>query len=95
MSVEDDADRATLLTDFGVAAIYNGAAITVLFDYDHYTAESGEARVNTRRARAVARASDMVGVREGDLLSLDGRSWRINGTEPDGQGMIELALSLA
>ncbi len=101
MGVESDTDRAGFfdLADFGVAATFTpsgGDPVSVngIFDNEFAAALNGfEVEVESRSPGFMCRASDVLVVAHGDALVIEGVGYTVTGIEPDGQGMILLALS--
>ena len=98
MGVETAADRAALVADFGVAAVWtksdaSTASLTVLIDAKH-DMTSGFAvdgtELQTTDYIIEAPASDLVGVVPGETITIDSSVYVIMSVEPDAQGWMEL-----
>jgi hypothetical protein len=96
--VETADDRAFLLADFGVPAIFtpNGGTattITVIFDNEFIPVDTGASvSFAMQQPKVMARTADLPGVAEGDTLSVGGVVYIIRIVMSDGTGMTELML---
>jgi len=98
MAVETAADRALLLADFGVDAIFDPASsshstVRGVFDNDYEAVNAGGTMdFAITRPRFYCRAADVQNVTEGDDLEIDGIAYKIRVIMPDGTGMTEMML---
>lgn len=98
MAVETAADRALLLNDFGIDAIYDPASsshktVKGVFDNEYEAVNAGGTLdFAITRPRFYCRSADVVGVAEGDDLEIDGVAYKIRVIMPDGTGMTEMML---
>mgnify|MGYP000032377136 FL=1 len=98
MTVETAADRALMLADFGVDAIFDTPdtshkTIKGVFDNDYEAVNAGGTMdFAITRPRFYCRSSDVLDVEEGDDLEIEKVSYKIRVVMPDGTGMTELML---
>lgn len=101
MSVETDADRLGVLSDFGLPVSWTpaaggaAAALSALFDNATHTqarfAEDPAAIVT--EATLTVRASDLpVGAAVGDAVTAEGTAYRVRTILPDGTGLAAVHL---
>lgn len=98
--IETSLDRLTILSDFGVNAIYtrNSVESTVkgIFDSDYEAVTAGGGvPFAMEQPRFHCRTQDVPNASDGDLLEIDGRDFVIRVVMPDGTGMTELQLEKA
>lgn len=93
MSVETDADRLAMLADFGVTSTWNAASQTVIFDDKFQIVDTQGVPVESADPQVVGRASDFVGVKDGDAITVNAVSYKVRRPMPDGTGFIVMTLS--
>ena len=93
MSVEQPADQLAVLSDFGVAASWNGKAVQGIFDDKFLLANEHSEIIESLEPQFLCRASDVAGVLDGELITISGYAYTIRRIEPDGTGMTHLILS--
>lgn len=100
MSVETAADRALLLNDFGVDAIFDPASsshktVKGIFDNVYEEVEAGgRVGIAMQQPRFFCRTADILGSVEGDALEIENVPYTIKVIMSDGNGMTELVLEL-
>ena len=105
MPVESAADRATLLADFGEAAIFSPGAvwpnrssasctITGIFDFEYLPIDGGDTRLSSSNPVFFARTADLADVVRDSVIERvsDGGVYKVAAIEPDGTGMTLLQL---
>ena len=98
MSIETASDRALMLADFGVSAIFDPASTSYttvkgVFDNDYESVNAGGSMdFAITRPRFYCRSADVPDVSEGDDLEVEGVAYKIRVIMPDGTGMTELLL---
>lgn len=98
MTVETAADRALLLADFGVDAIFDPASsshktVRGVFDNDYESVNAGGTMdFAITRPRFYCRSADVLDVTEGDDLEVGDVAYKIRVIMPDGTGMTEMML---
>lgn len=98
MSVETAADRALLINDFGVDAIFDPASsshrtVKGVFDNEYEAVNAGGSMdFAITRPRFYCRSADVAEVSEGDDLEIEGVAYKIRVIMPDGTGMTEMML---
>lgn len=77
--------------DFAVpATLPGGAVVSVLFDRPY--GESFDGQVAGYSPRAMGRTEDLAALTYGDVVVIDGQSWSVTSTQPDGHGVTTLKL---
>lgn len=95
----EDLGQFLNVDDFATAAVVHfhaGGTRTVsgIFDDPYLNAQAGEYDMDTSDPRFTAKESDLVGIRRGDSIVLDGAAYDIlTGPQPDGTGMAVLKLA--
>ena len=98
MPVEFAADRSIFLADFGVVATYQpefgpSKSITVIFDNEYFDVDpAGSVTFATQQPKILARDEDIVGIKEGDEITINATPYVIRVVMPDGTGMTEIML---
>lgn len=99
MTVESDADRLEMLSDFGENAVYtpaggSGTTITAIFDTVYTGVEGLQVDLSSNEPRAFCRTADVITAASGDTLvrSSTGITYKIRVPMDDGTGMTELVL---
>lgn len=95
MTVETAADRASLLTDFGVevtwqVGVATPATLTAIFDSGTVRQEFADTvSALNRRATIICREADLPSGAGGtsDQITVDGNDYTLKALEPDGTGM--------
>ena len=77
-------------SDFGSAALWNGAPVLGIFDRV-YLEPIGNSVEGTSPVFQCPAAS-VVGVAQGDTLTIAGDAYTVRGVEPDGTGLVLLRL---
>lgn len=98
--IETSLDRLTMLSDFGVSAIYthdgSNTTVTGIFDSDYEAVTTGGGvPFAMEQPRFHCRTEDVPSAVDGDLLEINGRDFVIRVVMPDGTGMTELQLEKA
>lgn len=96
MSVETDADRLTLLDDFGVSiGLASGSPQTEIigiFDNEYYEMGIGDTAYSTTQPKVTVRTSDISNVGQGDIVIVEGTTYTVSDIQPDGTGISILRL---
>ena len=95
MAVETADERQLLLKDFGVTAYWLRGSVVGIFD-TYYADDDvgGGTSFAMSQPRFLCQTSDIVGLSNGDELTIDRIEYYVRVTMPDGNGMTELALEL-
>lgn len=86
---------------FAVPAIIrfqNGTqkSVNVIFDDPYFNAQLGEYDADSSSPRITGKLSDLVSVRRGDLVELDGVTYEaLSSYQPDGTGMAMVPLAVS
>lgn len=89
LNVDDFATVATLKLQTG-----GTREVTGIFDEPYLNAQIGEYEADTSVPRFTCRASDVVGVQRGDVITVDDQAYDIlTSPQPDGTGMALLKLA--
>lgn len=95
MPVESDADRLSMLSDFGVTVTWSGTSFVGIYDSEYHDADMiGGVPFASSQPRLKCRTADVTGVSRGTALSVDGVSVKVRNIQPDGTGMTELVLEV-
>ncbi len=90
--IERPEDRRLLLETFGELALVAGRTVPAVFEAPTHLAALGEADVEATAPELLVDADDAAGVRHGDTVQAQGRTWRVVGIRPDGTGLVSLVL---
>lgn len=82
-------DLTPYFADYGIDAVVNGVACVGIFDAV-YAAALGFTAGNT--PVLLLQAGDVVGVEQGDVVTVPAGSYTITAIEPDGTGLVLLRL---
>ena len=95
MAVESSLERSSLLQDFGVSATWSGGSAVGIFDtyYSDEDAGGGTAFAMSQ-PRFLCQSADIVGLSNGDVLTVATVEYYVRVTMPDGNGMTELVMEL-
>lgn len=90
LSADEFATNATVRLQEGGTRIVRG-----IFDDPYLNAELGEYEFDTNRPRLTCKEADVIGVKRGDLVDIDGRVYDVlSSPQPDGTGMALLEMAL-
>ncbi|MBF9235584.1 head-tail joining protein [Microvirga alba] len=95
----DDLDAFLRDDEFATVAtvrLQDGGTRTVrgIFDDPYLNAQLGEYEIDTTRPRLLCKEADVIGVKRGDLVDIDGRVYDVmTGAQPDGTGMALLEMA--
>lgn len=97
MAVETEADRLSLLEDFGIQVTLNPlgspTAITAIFDAPHIEIDLGVgAPISSVNPTLLCRASDAASVVQGTVVRVNGTNYSVFEVQPDGMGMTVLVI---
>lgn len=73
--------------EFSENATINGKVISVIFDQPNLVDNSSEVPVYLRQPIITVRDYDLIGVDEGDSITLRDRVYKVKTVEPDGTGV--------
>ena len=100
MPAWEDLDAFLNVDEFAVAAtvhFQDGGSQVVrgIFDDPYLNAELGEYDMDSSRPRLTCKLSDVLAVRRGDTVQIDGKTYDVlTGAQPDGTGMAMLDLAV-
>lgn len=90
LSNDDFADSVTVHLQDGEIRPISG-----IFDGPYLNVQIGEYEMDTSQPRLTCKASDVIGVKRGDSVEIDGLIYDVlTGAQPDGTGMAQLSLAL-
>ena len=98
MAVETAIERAIMIADFGVSAEFKplsgqSKTVTCIFDDDFESVEtSGTIAFASSQPRITIPTANLLGVAEGDKITVDTVTYVIRVVKADGTGMTELML---
>ena len=92
MPVESDADRATLLADFGIAVTVYGNAIVAIFDNDYVAVDLDGVTLESLGPVLLCETADVSSVAQGDAAVVNAVNYTVAEVRPDGTGMTLLRL---
>lgn len=70
--------------------------VQVIYDEPYFNAQLGEYDADSSQPRITGKASDLVKVRRGDVLNIDGKNYEaLTSYQPDGTGMAMVSLAVA
>lgn len=70
--------------------------VTVIYDEPYFNAQLGEYDADASQPRITGKESDLVGVRRGDLVQIDGTTYEsLTSYQPDGTGMAMVSLAVS
>jgi hypothetical protein len=97
MAVESADDLAIFfgVDDFGVAASYEGSTVNGIFDNDFIEVQTGAGvGVALQQPRFSCRSADVLGIVEGDIITISGNNYTVRIVQADGTGTTELILEV-
>lgn len=96
----EDLDAFLNVDEFAVSAtvtFQDGTTMAVrgIFDDPYLNAELGEYELDSSRPRLTCKEADVIDVRRGDTVTIDGRVYDVLTTaQPDGTGMAQLEMAV-
>ncbi len=99
MAFDDDAVSASedIVDAVGESVVYHGggspATITAIFDRDSILVEGDELEYQTFDALLTAKSSDVPGLEEGHMFTVDGVDYECVLPQPDGLGLTNIRLN--
>lgn len=96
----DDLDAFVSTDDFAVLAtvrLQDGGTRVLrgIFDDPYLNTQLGEYEMDTSRPRLTCKEADVIGVKRGDLVDIDGRTYDVlTSAQADGTGMAVLDLAI-
>ena len=98
MAIENAAERAAMLADFGVTASYTAdggspKSITVIFDQAFLEADAnGNVKVESTNPIALCRTADVSDSDHATTIVIEGTTYKVVGVQADGTGFTLLVL---
>lgn len=80
--LEDDIDVFFSLGELAVPAVFNGEDIAVIYREDFINVESGIVGVDNNSPLALAKITDVIGIKQGDPIEIDGDFFVISAVRP-------------
>lgn len=95
MAIDLASDLTEMLSedDFGTTATYNSAPVFGIFTEEYYEQEIGTAGASTSEPVFYGKTAEMVGIAEGETLTIGVKDFLIAHFEADGDGLTRVVLN--